>query len=547
MKKLLFGVIGLGSLIGLFSFTVLNSNDFEISRNLDIFTTLFRELNTNYVDELSSDELVRDGMDAMLASLDPYTTFIPESKLDEYRTSTTGEYGGIGAVVGKRDGINTVIMPYVGFPAHTAGLLIGDQILKIDEQNLSDKSSANISELLKGQPGSRIELTIKRFGQDSLIVIPLVRDKIVISNVSYFGMYDDQVGVMRLSDFTTNASTEVKSALDSLKKMGAEKIILDLRGNPGGLLDEAIKVANVFVAQGEEVVSTKGKVASWNKTYKTLFPASDVTIPLAILTSRGTASAAEIVSGVVQDYDRGVLVGKRTFGKGLVQSTRPLPYNAQLKITTAKYYIPSGRCIQAIDYSNRNEDGSVGQIPDSLKVAFKTRKGRVVYDGGGIDPDVQVEPRKYSNLLFNLVSQSLIFDYSSQYAFDHPVIAEPREFVLSDEEYDAFVDWVNEKEVSLSLQMDNAIIALEKMAKEEKYYDGMEQTINDLKEKVGTLKKDYLTTFEDEIRYMLEEDIVSRYYFHIGMMTAALDNDKEIAEAASILNDPARYQEILNK
>ncbi|MEP3388934.1 MAG: S41 family peptidase [Reichenbachiella sp.] len=548
MKRIVVGVVGISLLVGLFSFTWLRGdNSFEISRNLNIFTTLFRELNLHYVDEISSEELIGDGIDAMLRSLDPYAAFISESDIEDYRTATTGEYGGIGAIVGQRKEANTVIMPYVGYPAHTAGLKIGDEILEIDHQNLDGKSSAEISELLKGQPGSEIVLTVKRYGKDKPFDVTLERSKITIDNVMFYGMYDATTGFIKLTDFTTDAGSEVKNALDSLKRAGATKIILDLRDNPGGLLGEAVKVANVFVEQGKEVVSTKGKITSSNKTYTTPYATADGEIPLAILTSRATASAAEIVSGVVQDYDRGVLVGTRTFGKGLVQTTRPLPYNAQLKITTAKYYIPSGRCIQAIDYSHRNEDGSVGKIPDSLKVAFKTSKGRTVYDGGGIEPDIQVAPQKFSNLLYNMVSQNLIFDYATEYAYSHEKIASPRKFELSDNEYEAFKTWVKGKEFNLSSQMDDAIKALEEMAKKEKYYDGMKPSIEKLRAKVTTLKENYLTTFKDDIKFMLEEEIVSRYYFHKGMLEASLDHDPAVLEAAKILADAQAYSKILNQ
>lgn len=546
MKRIFIGTAGLALLVGLFSFTWLGDNSFEISRNLNIFTTLFRELNTHYVDEISSEKVIGDGIEAMLNSLDPYAAYISEEDIEDYRTATTGEYGGIGAIVGKRNDINTVIMPYVGFPAHKAGLKIGDQILKIDDTNLEGKSSTEISEMLKGQPGSPITLTVKRFGNDKTFEISLNRSKITISNVMYYGMYNDETGFIKLTDFTTDAGSEVKNALDSLKRSGATKIILDLRDNPGGLLEEAVKVANVFIDQGKEVVSTKGKMASWNKTYKTHYATADGEIPLAVLTSRATASAAEIVSGVVQDYDRGILVGTRTFGKGLVQATRPLPYNAQLKITTAKYYIPSGRCIQAIDYSHRNEDGSVGKIPDSLMVAFQTSKGRTVYDGGGIAPDVEVAPKRFSNLLYNMISQNLIFDYATEYAFAHEAIAPARQFKLTDEEYQEFVSWVEKKDFNLSSQMDDAIVALEKMARKEKYYEGMKPTIEKLKAKVEILKSDYLQTFKDDIKFMLEEDIASRYYFHYGIMEAGLDRDPTISRAVEILADPKAYSDILN-
>jgi len=367
MKKRLIGFSIVIVVVGLFSFNTFSDKYFEISRNLDIFATLFRELNTHYVDGIDPESLVTEGINAMLHSLDPYTTYIPASELEDYRTTTTGEYGGIGAIVGKKKGVNTVIMPYKGFPAYKAGLKIGDLILKIDGEELSNKSNSNISEMLKGDPNTQIKLSIKRFNRPDTFDVTLNRAKITIDNVPYFGMVSEEIGYIRLSGFTTNAGKEVHLALETLKKEGAENVILDLRGNPGGLLTEAVNVANVFIPKGKKIVDTKGKSASWNQVYKALGTATDNSIDMSVLIDGNTASASEIVSGVIQDYDRGVLIGKRTFGKGLVQATRALPYDAQLKVTTAKYYIPSGRGINAIDYANKNPNGSVSKIPDSLK------------------------------------------------------------------------------------------------------------------------------------------------------------------------------------
>ena len=366
------------------------SNDryFQIVKNLDIFATLFKEVNAYYVDEVNPNTLMKTGIDAMLENLDPYTTYIGEDEIEDYLTITTGEYGGIGAVVDRKGGINTIVLPYEGYSAHRAGLKIGDQILKINDVELAGKPSDQINKLLKGQSNSAIKLTIKRYKQEETFDVELQREKITVNNVPFSGMVGADIAYIRLSDFTTKAGAEVGAALKDLKEKGATKVILDLRGNPGGLLEEAINVSNVFIPRGLEVVSTRGKLDAWTKTYRSLNNPVDTEIPVAVLTDNGSASASEIVSGVIQDYDRGVLIGRRTYGKGLVQQTRPLAYNSQLKVTTAKYYIPSGRCIQAIDYSNRNPDGSVGKIPDSLKVEFKTRNGRLVYDGGGLDPDL---------------------------------------------------------------------------------------------------------------------------------------------------------------
>ena len=533
-------------LIGLFSFNTLRDDYFEIARNLDIFATLFRELNNHYVDEIDPEDFISTGIQAMLSSLDPYTTFIPEQSLEDYKTSTTGQYGGIGAVVSKRNGVNTVIMPYAGFPAHKAGLQIGDQIIKIDDQDLYNKSTTEISELLKGQPNTPIKLTIIRYGHDDEMDIEMNRATITIDNISYSGMVNESVGFIRLSDFTTDAGKEVSAAVNELKKQGARQLVLDLRGNPGGLLDEAIKVANVFIPKGAEIVNTKGRLASLNEIYKAPSEPVDDQIPLVVLTSNGTASAAEIVSGVVQDYDRGVLIGKKTFGKGLVQTTRSLPYDAQLKITSAKYYIPSGRCIQAIDYSHRNEDGSVGKIPDSLKVAFKTKHGRTVYDGGGIDPDIEVNIEYYSNLLVNLINQNIIFDYASKYHFEHEQIVSPREFQLSDSEYLEFVEWTKDKELDFSTEMDQAIVKLEGIAKDEKYYEGMESQLEQLKKKVKDVQTTYLMKYQDEVKFFLKEEIVGRYYLHPGVIEASIDHDPAIQKALSVLSDEGLYKKLLS-
>ncbi|MFT4757082.1 MAG: carboxyl-terminal processing protease [Cyclobacteriaceae bacterium] len=547
MRKFLLGALTIVLTISLFSFSQLNDNYFEITRNLDIFSTLFKELNTNYVDELDPEELVVEGINAMLSSLDPYTDFIPESELENYRTSTTGEYGGIGAIVGKKNGLSTVIMPYKGFPAHSAGLQIGDNIIAIDETELAGKSSTEVSNLLKGKPNTTINIKVKRFGKETPIDLTVKRAKIIISNVTYSGMYDDEVGFIRLSEFTTNAGKEVTESLNDLKSKGAKSIILDLRGNPGGLLSEAVNVANVFIPKGKEIVSTKGKSAAVAQVYKALYNSVEPDMPLAVLTSNGSASAAEIVSGAIQDYDRGILVGKKTFGKGLVQGTRQLPYDAQLKLTTAKYYIPSGRCIQAIDYSHRNPDGSVGKIPDSLKVAFKTANGRIVYDGGGIDPDIPVDVEYYSNLLVNIVNQDILFDYATKFKFENLQIAKAKDFELNDNEYQDFLDWAKDKNLDFSSQMDKAIKTLEQISKDEKYYDGLKVKIDNLKKRLKDVRDSYLVDYKEEVKILLEEQIVSRYYLHPGAVEASLVHDLTVQTAAEVLKNETRYNNLLAK
>lgn len=532
-------------LIGLFSFNNPGDRYFEIAKNLDIFATLYKEVNTYYVDDINPNELMKIGIDAMLASLDPYTNYIPEDDIENFRTLTTGEYGGIGAIIGKRNSKNTVLMPYEGFPAHKSGLQIGDVILKINDIDVKNKSTSDISQLLKGQANTSVDLTIKRFGEEEVRNISLKRERISIDNVPYYGLIADDIGYIRLSDFTTGAGKEIRNALTTLKSEGAEKIILDLRGNPGGLLNEAVNVSNAFIPQGAAVVSTKGKMEEWTKTYKALDQPVDTNIPIAVLTNNRSASAAEIVAGVIQDYDRGVLVGQKTFGKGLVQATRPLTYNSQLKVTTAKYYTPSGRCIQAIDYSHRSDEGIAITLPDSLKTEFQTENGRIVYDGGGIDPDVEVVHDTYSPITISLVSKGLVFDYANSYRHNHPTITSAREFTLSDAEYNHFINWLKDKEYDYITNVEKTIDDLIDHAKEEKYYEEISSHIQALEIKVSHNKELDLQTFKDEIKQMLEEEIVSRYYLQNGMIEASFSSDPDIKNAIEVLNDPSQYSQIL--
>ncbi len=530
---------------GLWAFNNPTEKYFEIIKNLDIFATLYKEVNTYYVDEVDPNQLIKTGIDAMLESLDPYTNYIPEDDIEDYRTMTTGQYGGIGALIGTRNGKNMIIMPYEGFPAHESGLKIGDEIIRVDGINVKDKAYTDISKLLRGQANSKLQIAVKRYGVPELVNIEMTREKITIDNVPYFGLIDDGIGYIKLSDFTTNAGKEVKNAVVALQGQGATKFILDLRGNPGGLLNEAVNVSNIFIPKGSEVVSTKGKMTDWNKTYKALNPPVDTEMPLVILTSSSSASAAEIVAGVVQDYDRGVLVGQKTFGKGLVQATRPLTYNSQLKITTAKYYIPSGRCIQAIDYSNRNEDGSVGKVPDSLKVVFKTRSGRVVYDGGGVDPDIVINLGFLPPIAVSLISKGLIFDYATEYYYNHETIASSKDFKLTDAEYNDFVTWLNDKDYDYTTRVEYSIDELIKQAKKEKYYEDIDQQIQSLKTKVMHNKNTDLQKFKADINQILEEEISSRYYLRKGVIETSFSADESIKAAIEVLKDSDRYHQIL--
>ena len=544
-KKLFAGLTLSGAL--LFSFRGASDNEryFEIAKNLDIFATLFKEVNTYYVDEVTPGKLVKTGIDAMLKSLDPYTNYIAEDDIEDFRTLTTGQYGGIGAVVVKRNGKTVVQSTYEGYPAQKAGLLPGDEILDINGVIVDKKNNADISKLLKGQANSVVKLMVTRYGQDKPVQIDITRDKVQVDNVPYYGMISPEVGYFQLAGFTVDAGREVRTAVTKLKEQGAKKLVLDIRDNPGGLLNEAVNISNLFIDKGLDVVSTKGKVTEWNKTYKALDMPLDTQIPIAIITSSRSASASEIVSGVLQDYDRAVLVGERTFGKGLVQATRPLSYNSQLKVTTAKYYIPSGRCIQEIDYSHRGEDGTLGKVPDSLRSAFKTQAGRTVYDGGGVAPDVEVADREIADITRLLLQKSYLFDYATRYRAEHTTIPAAREFKLSDVDYQKFVTFLQSKNINYNTESEKTLAEFTKKVKDEKHYEDVKTELEAVRKKMTVNKANDLQRFKPEIKQLLELEIVSRYYFQKGRTEASFDDDPDILAAVSVLNDPNRYAALL--
>ncbi len=519
---------------------------FEISKNLDIFITLFKELNLYYVDETQPGDLVEKGIDGMLLSLDPYTTYIPETDIEDYRFMTTGQYGGIGAMIRKKDSLMVVAEPYEGFPAMKAGLLAGDVILEVNGKSTEGKSTGDISSFLKGQPQTEVKVRIKRFGVDKPFDVTIKREEIQIKSVPYLGMLNEEVGYLNLSSFTDNCSQDVKDAVVELKAKGMKKLVLDLRGNPGGLLKEAVALSNLFVSKGEMIVSTKGKVKEWNKDYKATQSPLDKDMPLAVLVNRGSASASEIVSGVIQDLDRGVIIGERTFGKGLVQTTRPLSYNSQLKVTTAKYYIPSGRCIQALDYSNRNEDGSVGKVPDSLITKYETRAGRPVFDGGGINPDVEVKPMPLSDIAFNLGLKMLYFDFATEYRHQHKEIAAVKEFDIDENLYSEFKSWLETKEFDYTTDSEKVMGKLKEVAEEEKYFERIEIEYNALNEQVRHNKTHDLEEFQEEVKDLLRGEIVSRYHHQKGRIEAMLEDDSDVKKALEILADTEEYKRILS-
>ncbi|MCF8361785.1 MAG: S41 family peptidase, partial [Prolixibacteraceae bacterium] len=530
-------------------FMGLNNTDnknFEIAKNLDIYYTLFRELNTFYVDEVEPGELIKTSIDEMLKSLDPYTTYIPESDIEDFRFMTTGEYGGIGALISKHGDKIVVSDPYEGFPAQKAGLKAGDVFLEVAGKSIDNLGTEDVSNLLKGAAGQTVEVVVERYGHKKPLTFKIEREKISIDPITYYGMLDDKTGYIRLRNFTKDCGEKVKKALLELKEVnGAEKLVLDLRGNPGGLLMESVNIANLFIPQDQEVVSTKGKVSQWDKTYKTTGTPVDTLMPLAVLVNRGSASASEIVSGTIQDLDRGVVLGARTFGKGLVQATRDLSYNAKLKVTTAKYYIPSGRCIQALDYSHRNEDGSVGHVPDSLISEFQTKNGRIVKDGGGIRPDIDVNNENMSNLAVKLIQQFKVFDFSTRFAADNESIPQPEAFEITDELYGEFIEFVESGDFKYTSKTQQKLEDLKELAQEEKYLDLAENEFSTLEKRLELDLDRDLKLFREEISQILKSEIVSRYYYQEGTARANIGEDKTIKRALEILSTPSEYEAIL--
>lgn len=544
MKKLIILFVVAAGLFSL-SFTPPAERYFEIAKNLDIFASLFKEVNALYVDEVNPNKTIRTGIDAMLNSLDPYTNYISEDEVEDFRTLNTGQYGGIGAVTRHINNRTVVTMVYEAYPAYKNGLRIGDEVIKMDGIELSKISSEEANHLMRGQVGTMVKLTVKRMGQPQLIDIEFKREKIKISNVPYYGMVSNDVGYVQLTEFTPDAGKEVRTAMLSLKEKGAKKLILDLRGNPGGLLFEAVNICNLFIPKGKKVVDTKGKVEESNITYETLNAPVDLDIPLVVLINRGSASASEIVAGTLQDYDRAVILGEKSFGKGLVQVPRPLSYNSQVKITTAKYYTATGRCIQVMDYTHRREDGSVGSIPDSLKKEFKTSKGRKVYDGGGIDPDIKLPTESLATVTQVVYAGGFIFDYATQYAFKHPTIPDPKTFSLTDIEYLEFVSWMKDKPYAYQSLLEAELAALTEEAKKEKYYNELKPQLDIISTRLADARKNDLINFKDQIKLFLEEEIASRYYYERGVVEVGFKHDAEVKRAAEVLQNQSEYKKIL--
>lgn len=525
---------------------VFAQNDFEIAKNVNIFVSILKDLNEKYADEISPGALTQTAIDAMLKSLDPYTVYYPESQIEDYRMMTTGQYGGVGALI-QQHGKDVVISePYEGSPSAKAGLRAGDIVRKVNGQNLDGKNSSDVSAAMKGQPGSTLVLEVFRPSENKTLTFNIIREEIKLPNIPYSGIIGDNVGYIKLDQFTEKAGSEVLEAFQKLKEQGMKYLILDLRNNGGGLLGEAVRIMNIFVEQGVKIVETKGKIPEMQKVYKTPAPATDKDIPVVVLVNDYSASASEIVSGAFQDLDRGVIVGKKTFGKGLVQNVLPLDYNTSLKITVAKYYIPSGRCVQNIEYFEKDTTKGAFKIPDSLAVPFKTKNGRTVYDKGGVEPDVLTKDSLVSEILASLITHNLVFDFANEYRAKHETIAPADQFRVDDKLYAEFVEFLKDKDYSYKTEAEEALADFKKTAEETNSFKAVEPIYNQLKEKLEQAKSQDLQTYKKEICSYLASEIAVRYYYQKGRIMNILSDDPDIAVAKSILLDNPRYRSILS-
>lgn len=525
--------------------TGVSESYFEIAKNLDIFNSLYKELNSLYVDDTDPGELMKEGIDHMLESLDPYTTYIPESEIEDFRFMTTGQYGGIGAVITKRDEYVYISEPYEGFAAQKSGLMAGDKIVEINGKSAKDKTTEEVSKILKGQPGTSVSLLIERKSVSDPFTVIFDREKVTINSVSYSDHINNNIGYVKLRSFTRGCAEQLKKSIVELNNQKELKgLILDLRSNPGGLLNESVDIANFFIDKGELIVSTKGKINSWDKEYIAKKSPIFKNLPLVVLINNTSASASEIVSGSIQDLDRGIIVGKKSFGKGLVQQTRKLPYNSELKLTVAKYYIPSGRCIQAVDYSNRNEDGSVGTIADSLLTEFKTRNGRKVYDGGGITPDIITSEDLPVNLIKSLVKERLFFDFATDFRIKNDQLKD--NFILTEQDFSDFIYFLSDKKYEYKTKTEFAINTLKEKSKTENYYSEIEEEFNLLLNKYYDSKKDDLNKNKQIIKEILTGEIISRYYYQKGRIKASLNFDEDVKKAIEIIEDTKEYNSLLN-
>ena len=522
-------------------------NNFEIAKSLDIYNSLLRELNLNYVDEINPGELNEAAIKAMLEGLDPYTVFIPESDIENAKFMTTGEYGGIGAVIQYDGEFTRISEPYYGWPAQKSGIIAGDVILEVNGVDCKKKNTQQVSEMLKGQPGTEVTLKLKRYGQEKPLEIKLKREKVKIDNIPYYTVFDNGIAYLSLSGFTRDAAREMKEKLVEMKKNHELKgFVLDLRGNGGGLMNEAVDIVNLFISKGKAVVSMKGKAPTANSMHPTTNDPVDLDIPLAILVDGSSASASEIVAGAIQDYDRGVIIGQRTFGKGLVQNILPLSYNTQMKVTVAHYYIPSGRCIQEIDYSHKKDTTQIKK--DTLGKAFKTIHGRTVYEGHGITPDVKVNRDPYATVTAYLYAKNFIFDYANKFFSEHKSIDSADRFQIDEATYQDFMKFVKDKNFSYTTESEKAIEKLKKTAKDEGYLEKIKPQIELLEKNLAAEKDKDLLSNRKDIEELLRSEIVSRYYYEKGRIVTSLNDDPDLKRAFEILlntNGKDEYHSIL--
>ncbi len=528
-----------------FSSALAQKKDFEVSKNLDVFNYIYKELDMFYVDTLEAKEVIRVGVDAMLRKLDPYTVYYPEDDMDDLQMMTTGKYGGIGSIIRQRKDSSVIIFePYENMPAAEIGLKVGDVLLKIDDVDLQGKNTAGVSDLLRGEPGTTFRLRVQRPGTKKPIDFNVTRRSIKVPPIPYYGLLHGDIGYILFTDFTENSSKELRKVFITLKSQGMKNLVLDLRNNGGGSLQEAVNIVNMFVPRDKEIVSMKGKVRASNYSYKGKNEPLDLDIPIAVLVNGNSASAAEIVSGALQDFDRAVIIGSKTFGKGLVQSVRDVPYNGSLKLTTSKYYIPSGRCIQAIDYKNRRA-GQSDRVADSLTRVFHTAGGREVRDGGGIRPDVEVKHDTLANLLFYLSNDDVLVDFATDYCMNRPTIAPVADFHITDEEFEAFKKMAKEQDFKYDRMSDKLLKELKKMAKFEGYDEDAQAEFDALEKKLEhNLDRDF-DNFKDKIKELIEMEIVKRYYYQRGVSELTLRNDVDFAKAVEILHNPEEYKSIL--
>lgn len=533
-------------IISIFSFSFVEDL-FQVSKNLDIFAAIYKQLSINYVDDVNSSEMMKNGIDAMLEELDPYTEYIPEAEIEDYKLKyVSTQYGGIGASISNRGGKVIVAEPYAGFPAQKADIRAGDEFLEINGISLKGKSNEQVSSMLKGSKGTAVKLQIQRPGMPKSMELNLTREEIKQNNVPYYGMLSNNVGYIKLDKFLENSAQEVKDALAELKKNNINGLVLDLRFNGGGILQEAVKIVNLFVDKGVTVVIQKGRNREKSITYNTFNTPLEPNLPLVILVNNRSASASEIVAGSLQDLDRAVVIGQRSFGKGLVQQTFNLPYNSLVKVTVAKYYTPSGRCIQALDYTHRDTEGMVVKVADSLITEYKTKSGRSVYDGSGIFPDVFIKPLRYSLITQSLASKYHIFDYATQYRNLKASISDPKSFRLNDSEYNEFIAFLTKRDYSYDTKVERLLKELREEAEKENKITELKPEFDALKVKVSLSKKNDLIVFKSEIKRVLESEIVSRYYFEKGRLEQNFQYDNELSEAQKVLSDKSVLASILN-